>query len=97
MKNFYIIAGVAATGLVIVGLGLSNAPLNHNAGPDKAEVSQRAYTPVSEQLTELVYLPDNTCRFVGGFDAASDDYRDIVKSCIELRHREMRFEPIYMH
>ena len=87
-------------GAIVVGLvavGLNRAIVDHDNTSDIVLVPQRTVALASDQLTELVYLPDNTCRFTGNFDADIDDYRAIVKSCLELRHREMRIEPIYMH
>jgi len=95
MKNFYILGGAVVVGLVAVGL--NRAIVDYDGIPDITLAPQRTIALASDQLTELVYLPDNTCRFTGDFDADIDDYRAIVKSCLELRHREMRIEPIYMH
>mgnify|MGYP006164645607 FL=1 len=95
MKNFYIFGGAAFVGLVAVGL--NRTIVNYDSIPSISITPQRTIALASDQLTELVYLPDNTCRFTGDFDADIGDYREIVKSCLDMRHREMRIEPIYMH
>jgi len=95
MKNFYIFGGAVAVGLVAVGL--NRTIVNYDSIPSITITPQRTIALASDQLTGLVYLPDNTCRFTGDFEADIDDYREIVKSCLDMRHRELRIEPIYMH
>lgn len=95
MKNFYIFGGALFIGLVAVGL--NRMIVNYDSIPSITIIPQRTIALASDQLPGLVYLPDNTCRFTGDFEADIGDYREIVKSCLELRHGEMRIEPIYMH
>lgn len=94
MKNFYIFGGVIVVGLIVGGLNLTTSQIMPET---QIRDPHRAIALASDQLAEMVYLPDDTCRFDGEIRDNHDieDYRNIVRNCVALRHRQMKIEPIF--
>jgi len=94
MKNFYIFGAVIVVGLAATGLNLTT---NQILSESQISDPQRAIALASDQLAELVYLPNDTCRFDGDIsgDHNIEDYREIVRNCVALRRGQLMNEPIY--